>query len=161
MKFSLTRALLLFAGLTALITFNVTAKNLVDSPSVNINALVLDKARVSGKGVILGITTQGKHVANFETLLLQQADSNQNYVPLLVAPNAEVINRSLSEINLLPWQLPAFVFYDNQGKEINRVVRINKKAKIPSEIQDKNKADSQSTWDGESLYALSQALERI
>jgi len=50
---------------------------------------------------------------------------------------------------------------DKQGKEINRLVNINNRVKAFTELHSKIRADSQSIWDGYSLYALHQTLEEI
>jgi len=127
---------------------------------LTISAKIAEKVQRTGKGVILGITSQNINTVNFVPQFLIQVKNNPHYGPIFLAPEENALQQQLYELGLSEEQLPAFIFYNKQGKEISRVLRVNRKENdFPKHRKDK--PESQKAWNAESLYSLNYLFEKI
>jgi hypothetical protein len=111
-----------FIGLTAVVavtSLGVTAK--VNSESNDFRADLMQKAEQSQKGVIVMLSERGKIAADAAYLLAEQLQQNPGYQPLLVVPENDKLQGYKKSLALKDEALPALIFFDKSGKELNRV----------------------------------------
>jgi hypothetical protein len=111
-----------FIGLTAVVavtSLGVTAK--VNSESNDFRADLMQKAEQSQKGVIVMLSERGKIAAEAAYLLSEQLQQNPGYQPLLVVPETDKMPSYKKSLALKDEALPALIFFDKSGKELNRV----------------------------------------
>ena len=111
-----------FIGLTAVVavtSLGVTAK--VNSESNDFRASLMQKAEQSQKGVIVMLSERGKIAADAAYLLSEQLQQNPGYQPLLVVPEDGRMASYKKSLALKDDALPALIFFDRSGKELNRV----------------------------------------
>ena len=111
-----------FVALTAVVavtSLGVTAK--VNSESNDFRTSVLHKAQQSQKGVIVMLSERGKIAAEAAYLLSEQLQQNPGYQPLLIVPEDGKLQGYKKSLALNDEALPALIFFDKSGKELNRV----------------------------------------
>jgi hypothetical protein len=111
-----------FIALTAVVavtSLGVTAK--VNSESNDFRTSVLHKAQQSQKGVIVMLSERGKIAAEAAYLLSEQLQQNPGYQPLLIVPEDGKLQGYKKSLALNDEALPALIFFDKSGKELNRV----------------------------------------
>jgi hypothetical protein len=111
-----------FVALTAVVTvtsLGVTAK--VNSESYDFRSNLMQKAGQSEKGVIVMLSERGKIAAEAAYLLSEQLEQNPGYQPLLVVPEKDKLEGYKKSLTLKDEALPALIFFDKSGKELNRV----------------------------------------
>ncbi|HZV62836.1 MAG TPA: hypothetical protein VFF75_10495 [Methylophilaceae bacterium] len=111
-----------FVALTAVVavtSLGVTAK--VNSESNDFRTNVLHKAQQSQKGVIVMLSERGKIAAEAAYLLSEQLQQNPGYQPLLIVPEDGKLQGYKKSLALNDEALPALIFFDKSGKELNRV----------------------------------------
>jgi len=111
-----------FVALTAVVavtSLGVTAK--VNSESNDLRTSVLEKAQQSQKGVIVMLSERGQIAAEAAYLLSEQLQQNPGYQPLLVVPEGGKLQDYKKSLTLNDEALPALIFFDKSGKELNRV----------------------------------------
>jgi hypothetical protein len=112
----------LFIGVTAIVaitSLGVTAK--VNSESNEFRTSVIQKAQQSEKGVIVMLSERGEIAAEAAYLLAEQLQQNPGYQPLLVVPDNRKLEGYKKSLALKDEALPALIFYDKSGRELNRV----------------------------------------
>jgi len=111
-----------FVALTAVVavtSLGVTAK--VNSESNDFRTNVLHKAQQSQKGVIVMLSERGQIAAEAAYMLSEQLQQNPGYQPLLIVPENDKLQSYKTSLALNDEALPALIFFDKSGKELNRV----------------------------------------
>lgn len=111
-----------FVALTAVVavtSLGVTAK--VNSEPSNFKSELMKKAEKSSKGVIVMLSERGDIAAEAAYLLSEQYQQNPGYEPLLVVPEKTQMPGYKKSFALSDDALPALIFFDKSGKELNRV----------------------------------------
>ncbi len=106
-------ALLTLASLTA-----------VAAPAADLQASVASKAADSDKGVIVVLTERGDLAVQAAYMLSAQLEQNAGYKPLLMAAEKDQLIGYMSALSLSKASLPAIIFFDKTGKELNRVIAV-------------------------------------
>ena len=88
----------------------------------SIQKQVLSKASQSQQGVILAVTERGQVAQDTAWLLAHQLERDKGYTPLFIAFNDKERRSTLKDLHLENSSLPALIFFDKHGHEINRVV---------------------------------------
>lgn len=83
---------------------------------------VIAKARQSDKGVIMVLAPRGDVAAEAAFLLATQIKQNPGFAPLLVIAEREKLQHYMHPLALTGESLPAVVFFDKSGRELNRVI---------------------------------------
>ena len=83
---------------------------------------VIAKAQQSDKGVIMVLAPRGDVAADAAFLLAAQIKQNPGYVPLLVIAERTKLQNYMQPLALTGEALPAMVFFDKSGRELNRVI---------------------------------------
>ncbi len=91
-------------------------------PPEPLRADILANAQGAKKGVIVAITGPGEVAAETAWLLSAQVTRDTGYAPLLVVLRPENREQVLKSLAMPETVLPALIFYDRNGREINRVV---------------------------------------
>jgi len=100
-----------------------TALAAVAAPTTfDIKNEVMAKAQQSEKGVIMVLSTRGDVAANAAFLLASQIKENPGFAPLLVIAEQEKLQNYMQPLALTGEALPAMVFFDKSGRELNRVI---------------------------------------
>ena len=111
-----------FVALTAVVAVTsggVTAK--VNSETGDFKSQLMEKAEQSSKGVIVMLSERGDIAAEAAYLLSEQYQQNPGYEPLLIVPKQNEISDFKKSFALSDDALPALIFFDKSGKELNRV----------------------------------------
>lgn len=111
-----------FVALTAVATvasLGVTAK--VNSESNDFQSELMKKAEQSSKGVIVMVSERGDIAAEAAYLLSEQFQQNPGYQPFLIVPEQGQMPGYKKSLALSDEALPALIFFDKSGKELNRV----------------------------------------
>lgn len=98
------------------------AANAAAGPPDPLHKEILGLAQGAKKGVIVAVTERGEIAAETAWLLSAQVTRDDGYAPLLVALKPEERQQVLKSLKLRDSALPALIFYDRNGREINRVV---------------------------------------
>ena len=77
---------------------------------------------LSKGGLVVAVTEHGEIAANTAWLLSRQMQSGQHKTPILLVLKPETRQETLQSLNLVDSELPALIFLDSNGKELNRVV---------------------------------------
>ena len=83
---------------------------------------VIAKAQQSDKGVIMVLAPRGDVAAEAAFLLAAQIKQNPGYAPLLVIAERAKLQDYMQPLALTGESLPAVVFFDKSGRELNRVI---------------------------------------
>ena len=83
---------------------------------------VIAKAQQSDKGVIMVLAPRGDVAADAAFLLAAQIKQNPGYAPLLVIAERTKLQNYMQPLALTGESLPAVVFFDKSGREVNRVI---------------------------------------
>lgn len=105
---------------SALALFNIS--NTAAAPPDPIRESILARAHKAEKGVIVAVTDRGDVAADTAWLLSAQIMQDDRYAPLLLALKPEERDSVLKMLNLPGTALPALIFYDRHGREINRII---------------------------------------
>lgn len=111
-----------FVGLTAVVALTslaVTAK--VNSEGNDFRSDLMAKADQSKKGVIVMLSERGKVAADAAYLLAEQLQQNPGYAPLFIVPEQDKMPAYKKTLALSDESLPALIFFDKSGRELNRV----------------------------------------
>lgn len=127
--------------------------------SPSIQQRVIDKIEQSGKGVILGIAAQGEDLSALTVKLLDEVESNRYYAPVFFSSEGAAFQRQLKNLGLAHEQLPAVIYYNQEGKEISRVTQI-KPIPITKAVYHRNKQRDDGK-NSDYLVTLSQALSTL
>ena len=73
-------------------------------------------------GVIIAVTKSGEIAAQTALLLSSQIKQNSNFAPILLVVNSPEKVAMMKTLNLDNQSLPALVYFNNAGVEMNRVV---------------------------------------
>lgn len=112
-------ALLMLASLSALA-----------EPATELHATVASKAAESDKGVIVVLTERGDTAVQAAYLLSAQLEQNAGYKPLLMAAEKDKLTGYMNALSLSKTSLPAVIFFDKTGKELNRVISVKPATKM-------------------------------
>ncbi|HYG13930.1 MAG TPA: hypothetical protein VD885_07280 [Methylophilaceae bacterium] len=107
--------------LNAIIATTVLAANAAPVTST-IHNEVIAKAEQSDKGVIMVLAPRGDVAAEAAFLLAAQIKQNPGYAPLLVIAERAKLQDYMQPLALTGESLPAVVFFDKSGRELNRVI---------------------------------------
>ena len=107
--------------LNAIIATTVLAANATPVTST-IHNEVIAKAEQSDKGVIMVLAPRGDVAAEAAFLLAAQIKQNPGYAPLLVIAERAKLQDYMQPLALTGESLPAVVFFDKSGRELNRVI---------------------------------------
>lgn len=99
-----------------------TATQPANGPSIE--QRVVAKIQQTGKGVILGIAAHGEDVTALADKLLTEVESNQYYAPVFIASEGLGFQKQLKQFGLAQDQLPAVIYFNQQGIEISRTVKV-------------------------------------
>ena len=88
----------------------------------SIQKQVLSKASQSKQGVILAVTERGQVAQDTAWLLAHQIERDKSYTPLFIAFNDKERKNTLKDLHLEKSSLPALIFFDRNGHEVNRVI---------------------------------------
>lgn len=88
----------------------------------SIQKQVLTKASQSQQGVILAVTERGQVAQDTAWLLAHQLERDKGYAPLFIALNDKERKSTLKDLHLENSSLPALIFFDKHGHEVNRVI---------------------------------------
>lgn len=128
----------------------------------SIEQRVITKIQQSGKGVILGIAAHGEDVSALTDRLLTEVESNRYYAPVFVTSEGPGFQQQLKQFGLAQDQLPAVIYFNQQGSEISRSVKVraisNAIYQTPSHPKPAEYHDTKNT---EYLVELSQALSAL
>ncbi|HEX5539147.1 MAG TPA: hypothetical protein VFX01_05090 [Methylophilaceae bacterium] len=92
------------------------------SAPADLQANVMAKAEASRKGVIMVLSGRGDVAANAALLLVSQVKENPGYAPMLMIAEQEKLQAYMKALALSEAALPAVVFFDKSGRELNRVI---------------------------------------
>jgi hypothetical protein len=93
---------------------------------------IVSKAQQSKNGVIVAVTDRGDIAASTAWLLCGQVQQNSDYAPLLMVLKPEDRVNTMKSLGLHTAELPALIYFDKKGMEINRVIGV-----APSAVQSK------------------------
>lgn len=137
-----------------------TASLPANAPSIE--QRVVAKIQQSGKGVILGIAAHGEDVTALADKLLTEVESNRYYAPVFITSEGLGFQQQLKRFGLAQDQLPAVIYFNQQGKEISRSVKVraiqNAVYQTTTQRRDVKHHDTKNT---EYLVALSQVLSSL
>lgn len=112
---------IIFSTLISMITANAYAVS-ISSNQIRDNIAVHSHAAKSG--VIVAVTERGAVAADTAWLLSKQVKPDNGYTPMLLALKPDEKEVTLKTLHLAENELPALIFYDGHGQEINRIVGV-------------------------------------
>ena len=115
----LKRSSMLLGASLALASLSVMAE-----PATELQAKVASEAAESDKGVIVVLTERGDIAVQAAYLLSAQLEQNSGYKPLLMAAEKDKLTGYMNALSLPKASLPAVIFFDKTGKELNRVISV-------------------------------------
>lgn len=128
----------------------------------SIEQRVVAKIQQSGKGVILGIAAHGEDVTALTDKLLTEVESNRYYSPVFITSEGLGFQQQLKRYGLAQDQLPAVIYFNQQGHEISRSVKVRGVSNdIYQATIHHRAAKHRDTSNTEYLVALSQALSAL
>ena len=133
----------------------------VNQPSnvPSIEQRVVDKIQKSGKGVILGIAAHGEDITALTDNLLTEVESNRYYAPVFFSAEGTAFQQQLKQFGLAQDQLPAVIYFNQQGNEISRTIKIKANTELSDHSPVRRHLHVKSNT--EYLVALSQALSTL
>ena len=102
----------------------------IADPVTDLEASITSKAAESEKGVIVVLTSRGDVAVQAAYMLSAQLEQNTGFKPLLVAVEKDKLKIYMNALSLSKSTLPAVIFYDKTGKELNRVVTVKPATEI-------------------------------
>jgi len=131
-----------------------------NSPSIE--QRVVAKIQQSGKGVILGIAAHGEDATALTDKLLTEVESNRYYAPVFITSEGLGFQQQLKRFGLAQDQLPAVIYFNQQGHEISRAVKVRAVTNAVYHTTTYHKATGHhDTKNTDYLVALSQALSSL
>lgn len=105
----------------------LAAQTLVQSSQLppSIQHQVGEHIKKTGKGIILGINARGEDSTALANQLLTEATNNRYYAPLYIATDGRALQKQLQYLGLVKAQLPALIYFNQQGQEIARSLQVN------------------------------------
>ena len=85
---------------------------------------IMSKAQASNKGVIVAVTENGEVATSTASLVSNQAQQNTEFAPLMMVLKPAGRVGTLTLLGLQAAELPALIYFDKNGAEINRVVSV-------------------------------------
>jgi hypothetical protein len=114
------RILLVLNTVFLMTTLTAVAENQLAPP--DLKASLKEKAAESQKGVIMVLSGRGDVAADAAYLLVSQLKENPGYAPMLTVVEQGKLQEYMKALALSDASLPAVLFFDKSGKELNRVV---------------------------------------
>lgn len=102
----------------------------IADPVTDLEASITSKAAESEKGVIVVLTGRGDVAVQAAYMLSAQLEQNTGFKPLLIAVEKDKLITYMNALSLSKSTLPAVIFYDKTGKELNRVVTVKPATEI-------------------------------
>ncbi len=96
----------------------------IAEPATDLQASILSKAAESDKGVIVVLTERGGVAVQAAYMLSALLQQNAGYKSLLMAAEQDKLTGYMKALSLSKASLPAVIFFDKEGKELNRVVTL-------------------------------------
>lgn len=96
----------------------------IAEPATDLQASIVSKAAESDKGVIVVLTERGDVAVQAAYMLSALLQQNAGYKPLLMAAEQDKLIGYMKALSLSKASLPAVIFFDKEGKELNRVVSV-------------------------------------
>ena len=115
----LKRSSMLLGTLLMLASLSIMAE-----PAAELHIKVVSKASERDKGVIVVLTERGDIAVQAAYLLSAQLEQNSGYKPLLIAAEKDKLIGYMNALSLSKTSLPAVIFFDKTGKELNRVISV-------------------------------------
>jgi hypothetical protein len=109
----------IFAALSLIFVANAMAG---EADAVNLKSPVASHADINKGGLVVAVTERGNVAADTAWLLSKQVQGNHLYAPILLVLKPEDRSATLKSLKLDAVELPALIFLDFKGNEINRVV---------------------------------------
>jgi len=138
------------------------------SQQVNVPTIeqrVAEKIQQSGKGVILGIATHDEDVTALADKLLTEVESNRYYAPVFITAKGLGFQQQLTHLGLTSNQLPAVIYFNQQGHVISRSVKVGSTNVGSANVSyQANRAKGNGLFarqNADYLVALSQALSSL
>ena len=101
-----------------------------ETDAVNLDSQIASRTVQSKGGLIVAVTERGEVAANTAWLLSNQAQKNERYKPILLVLKPEDRIETLKALKLDASALPALIFLDSNGNELNRVVEAGPSTKL-------------------------------
>lgn len=114
------RILVVLNTIILMTTLTAAADNTQAPP--DLQASLKEKAAESQKGVIMVLSGRGDVAADAAYLLVSQLKENPGYAPMLTIADQQQLPGYMKALALSGAALPAVLFFDKSGKELNRVV---------------------------------------
>ncbi len=109
-----------------LIWLVLAAQTLAQSSSEpSIQQHVGEHVKKTGKGAVLAIHYWGAASSALASKLFSEVADNRYYMPLYMTAEGSVFLRQLRHLDLLLEQLPAFIYYNQHGQEISRLIKVS------------------------------------
>ena len=117
----------IFAALSLIFVANAMAG---ETDAVNLNSQIASHAVQSKGGLVVAVTERGEVAADTAWLLSNQIQGSDGYVPILPVLKPEDRIETLKSLKLDASALPALIFLDFNGNELNRVVAVAPSTKL-------------------------------
>lgn len=118
---------IIYSALPLIFAANAMA---VEADAANLNSQTASRTVQSKGGLVVAVTERGEVAANTAWLLSNQAQGSDDYVPILLVLKPESRTETLKSLNLNTSELPALIFLDSNGNELNRVVEAAPSTKL-------------------------------
>jgi hypothetical protein len=93
-----------------------------ETNTVNPKIPIASHADQGKAGLVVAVTERGDVAADTAWLLSKQVQGSHHYAPVLLVLKPEDRIATLKSLKLDAAELPALIFLDSNGKEINRVI---------------------------------------
>lgn len=112
----------MYKALLLVITTLFSSAHAIAGPPEPLRSEILAKAQHATKGVIVAVTKPGPIAAETAWLLSAQVVGSDKHAPLLLVLKPDEKDKLLHSLNLHEAALPALIYYDRTGREINRII---------------------------------------
>ena len=111
----------MYKSLLLVISTLLGSAHAIAGPPEPLRSEILAKAQQARKGVIVAVTKPGPIAAETAWLLSAQVVGSDKHAPLLLVLNEDK-EKLLQSLELHENALPALIYYDRSGREINRII---------------------------------------
>ncbi len=109
----------IFAALPLIFVANVLAG---ETDAINSGSQITSHADLNKASLVVAVTEPGKVAADTAWLLSNQVQGSRPSTPILLVLKPETRTETLRFLKLSASELPALIFLDSNGNELNRVV---------------------------------------
>ena len=112
----------MYKSLLLVVSTLLGSAHAIAGPPEPLRSEILAKAQHARKGVIVAVTKPGPIAAETAWLLSAQVVGSDKHAPLLLVLKPDEKEKILQSLELHEAALPALIYYDRAGREINRII---------------------------------------